>query len=177
MLVYAAMTICAVAGCLWAKVSRDKLKDCSSGISFRYKRNLAIGLLLSFLPLFGISAFRWNVGTDTWHTYTPEYLAMKAERTTITEEEQQIILECGKLYTRWDFGYSKEKTDQLTYQEVLAMFQRNSRHTAIGFQALEKFLLLFNADVQWLYILTSVIILAFCYAAIWKQSSMHVISG
>ena len=176
MLVYSIMTVCAVAGCLWAKISRDKLNDGSPEPSRKYRRNLAAGILLSFLPLFLVSAFRWDVGTDTWHTYTPEYLAMKAEKTELSQEEQKIILNCGRLNAKWELGYSNEAVEQLTYEEILTSAQVTSRHTSYGFQALEQFLLLFNTDVQWLYIITSLIILAFIYASIWKQSNMPALA-
>ena len=176
MIYYSIMTAVAVAGCLWAKVSKDKMNDCLPEESRKYRRAFAAGILLSFLPLFLISAFRWNVGTDTWHTYTPEYLAMKAEKIELSQEEQQILLECGKLNGRWDLGYSKDRIEQLTYPECLTAFQNNAKHTAIGFQALQRLLLLFNADIQWLYVITSLIILAFIYAAIWKQSSMPALA-
>ena len=176
MLYYAIMTGIAVAGCLWAKVSRDKLKDSLPEESRKYRLALATGIIMSFLPLFLISALRWNVGTDTWHTYTPEYLAMKAEKTELSTEEKDIILSCGRMNASWDLGYSKERIEQLTYDECAAAFQSTAKHTAVGFQALQKFLLLFNADVQWLYVLTSFIILFFIYAAIWKQSSIPVLA-
>lgn len=176
MLWYGLMMVFAVAGCWWAKLSRDKMNDCLPEEAGKYRKNIAFGILISFLPLFLISALRWNVGTDTWHTYTPEYLAIKSQKTELSEEEKQILLDCGKLNGKWDLGYSNEKIENMTYQECQEAFQSASKHTAIGFQLLERFLLLFNADVQWLYVLTSLIILLFVYVAIWKQSSMPVLA-
>ena len=49
--------------------------------------------------LFFISAMRWDVGTDTWHTYTPEYLAMKSEKTELTPQFVSYA-ESGKRATR-----------------------------------------------------------------------------
>jgi len=66
-------------------------------------------VLAAFFPLFIVSAFRWNVGTDTWHTYTPEYLAMKSEYTLLTTEEEEIMMECMELNAYTDLGYSKEE--------------------------------------------------------------------
>lgn len=172
MLYYGIMTFCSVAACWWATKLKDKLKVLDGREADRCRRMMAFALLLSFLPMFLISAFRWNVGTDTWHTYTPEYLAMKAERTELTVEEKDIILKCGKLNAKWDLGYTDEEIEQLTYNGCLIAFQNNSKHTAFGFQALEKLLILFGADVQWLYAVTSLFILLFVFLAIWKQSSM-----
>lgn len=176
MVVYAIMTAVAVAGGLWAKISRDKLQDCLPEESRRCRRSLAAGILLSFLPLFLVSALRWNVGTDTWHTYTPEFLAMKSEKTDLSTEEQAIVFESGKLNARWDLQYTEERLGMLTYEECLTAYQKNAGHTAFGFQLLERFLIFFNADVQWLYVVTSLIILCFIYAAIWKQSGMPALA-
>ena len=176
MVIYAIMTAVAVAGCLWAKISRDKLQDCLPEESRGYRRAMAAGILLSFLPLFLVSTLRWNVGTDTWHTYTPEYLAMKSEKTDLSAEEQAVVFECGKMNAVWDLQYTEEGIGKLTYEECLSAYRKNAGHTAFGFQLLERFLILFNADVQWLYVVTSLIILCFIYAAIWKQSEMPALT-
>ena len=44
------------------------------------------------IPLFLLSALRWDVGTDSWHTYTPEYFAMMSESRELTEKERQILI-------------------------------------------------------------------------------------
>ena len=126
---------------------------------------------VSLLPLLLLSSFRWNVGTDTWHTYTPEYLAMKSEKTELTEEEKAIMVECYQLDAVWDMGYTVEDAEKLGYEEAHEWFSKTYSHTAIGFQLLEKALISINADVQWLYTITSLIILGFTYASIHMQST------
>jgi len=133
-------------------------------------------MAFAFVILFLFSALRWNVGTDTWHTYTPEYLAMKAQSTELTDEETQILDDCYRLWARMDKGYSREKADQLTHEEAMAFFTGSSNHTAIGFQALEKLLIFLHADVQWLYVITSAIILIFIFAAINRQSETPLLA-
>ena len=56
--------------------------------------------LPAMIPLFLLSALRWDVGTDTWHTYTPEYFAMMSESRELTEKERQILIEDYRLYNR-----------------------------------------------------------------------------
>ena len=125
--------------------------------------------VLSALPLFLLSSLRWNVGTDTWHTYTPEYLALKAETHPLTSEEEQIMVECYQMGMRHDLGYTAEHVESVPTEDIYAYFQITAQHTAPGFQALERILIALNADVQWLYIITSFIILFFIYTAIYLQ--------
>ena len=125
---------------------------------------------VSIIPLLLLSSVRWNVGTDTWHTYTPEYLAMKAQKTELSEEEKAIMVECYQLDAAWDMGYTIEEAEKLGYEEAYEWFSKTYSHTAIGFQLLERGLISLNADVQWLYFFTSLIILGFTYASIKMQS-------
>lgn len=130
-----------------------------------------------FVMLFFFAAFRWNVGTDTWHTYTPEYLVMKSKSKTLTQEETKLVDDCYRLWSRIEKGMSKEEAELLTHDEAMTFFDESSSHTAIGFRAMEKGLIALGADVQWLYVITSAFILAFVLAAIFKQSDAIVLAA
>ena len=133
-------------------------------------------MALCFLLLFLISAFRWNVGVDTWFTYTPEYLAMKSESVPLTEEEEQVMLSSSRLYARMTKGATFEEAQTKTLDEAYAFYRQTYKHTAIGFQAIEKLLIFLRADVQWLYVITSAIILIFVFAAISRQSKTPLLA-
>lgn len=133
-------------------------------------------MAVSFVALFFFSALRWNVGTDTWHTYTPEYLAMKSRSAELTPEETRIIDDCYRLWAGMEKGYSREDAEKLLHAEAMRFFADSSNHTAVGFKALEKALIFVGADVQWLYIVTSAFILIFIFAAIGRQSAAPVLA-
>ena len=126
--------------------------------------------LLAALPLFLLSALRWDVGTDTWHTYTPEYLVMMSETRELSPEEEQIILNDYRRLAKRDFGYSDEQISAITYKDAFGFFSQTYKHTSPGFQLIEHGLIALNADVQWLYVVTSLIIMAFVFASIYWQS-------
>ena len=153
-------------------VCQKKNADCST----QYKNLRLYCILFYIFPLFLISAFRWDVGTDTWHTYTPEYLAMKALYVPLSSEEEEILLTDRRLVARYDQKYSVEDANRITLQEASAWFAHASQHTSPGFQALEKFLILLNADVQWLYVITSAWILFFIMLSILNLSDAPALS-
>ncbi len=126
--------------------------------------------LPAMIPLFFLSALRWDVGTDTWHTYTPEYLAMMSESRELTEKERQIIIEDYRLYNLND------PEVEITEENAMNFYSVTYKHTAPGFQVLERLLIAMNADVQWLYVVTSLISLTFVFAAIALQSGNPVLS-
>lgn len=140
------------------------------------KKQLFLIQFIALLPLTIISSVRWNVGTDTWHTYTPEYLAMKSETVALSEEEESIMFNCYKLYMKSVNGYSTEEISKLTLDEAYDFYLRTSKHTAPGFQFLERTLIHFNADVQWLYVVTSIIIMTFTALTIYYESSNPVVA-
>ena len=80
-------------------------------ISERKRKILVITI---FILLFLLSSLRWNVGVDTWHTYTPEYLTMKSQHMELSQEEVQLIDGCYKLWARMDQGLSKEQAELLS---------------------------------------------------------------
>ena len=80
----------------------------------RTARTTKFILAALFAVLFLFSALRWNVGTDTWHTYTPEYLAMKARNTELTQEEKDVVDDCYRLWSRIEKGTPKEDAERLT---------------------------------------------------------------
>ncbi len=139
-------------------------------------RTQKIVMAVSFIALFLFSALRWNVGTDTWHTYTPEYLAMKAQSAELTPEETRIMDACYRLLARNDKGYSRENAETLLHDDAMNFFSGWSNHTAIGFRTLEKLLISIGADVQWLYAVTSAFILFFVFATIKRQSAAPVLA-
>lgn len=146
-------------------------------VSQQHRRNIQKAIMVfCFLLLFFFSAFRWNVGVDTWFTYTPEYLAMKSESIPLTEEEEQIMLASSRLYARMTEGATIEQAQAKTLEEAYSFYRNTSKHTAIGFQAIEKILIFLNADVQWLYIITSAIILLFVFAAIRRQTDTPILA-
>lgn len=134
------------------------------------RKTRALFCLLAALPLFLLSALRWDVGTDTWHTYTPEYLAMAAETRELSAEEEQIVVDDYRMLLKHDYGYSDEQIGAVTREDAFDYFSRAYGHTSPGFRAIERVLLALNADVQWLYVVTSLIILAFVFASIYRQS-------
>ena len=141
------------------------------------ERKQRIVVAVIFVVLFLLSSLRWNVGVDTWHTYTPEYLAMKSQHTELSQEEVELIDGCYRLWARMDQGLSKEQAELLTHEQAMEFFTMASNHTSVGFRVMERFLILLNADVQWLYIVTSLFILAFVFAAIRKQSNAMVLAS
>ena len=143
----------------------------------RTARTTKFILAALFAVLFLFSALRWNVGTDTWHTYTPEYLAMKARNTELTEEEKDVVDDCYRLWSRLEKGTPKEDAERLTHEEAMAFFTESSGHTAPGFRALERVLIFLGADVQWLYAVTSAFILLFVFAAVTRQSTAPVLAA
>ena len=134
------------------------------------RRRRALFCFLAMLPLFLLSAVRWDVGTDTWHTYTPEYFAMTAETRELSPAEKQIILDDYRLLAKYDLGYSDAQAEAITYEDAFGFFSGTYAHTSPGFQLIERGLLALNADVQWLYVVTSLLILAFVFASIYRQS-------
>lgn len=132
-------------------------------------RKRTISCIVSMLPLLTVMAVRWNVGVDTWHTYTPDYLAMKSEYTPLTETEEEIFLNSVRVKLRL-YGYSKEAAQQYTLESAYKEHRTTYHHTGIGFQLLERILVFFHADVQWLYITTALLIMGFTFAAIWQQT-------
>ena len=143
-------------------------------ISERKRKILVITI---FILLFLLSSLRWNVGVDTWHTYTPEYLAMKSQHTELSQEEVELIDGCYRLWARMDQGLSKEQAELLTHEQAMEFFTMASNHTSVGFRVMERFLILLGADVQWLYIVTSLFVLAFVFAAIRKQSNAMLLAS
>lgn len=120
--------------------------------------------VLSFLPLYVVSALRWNTGTDTFHTYTPEYYGMILKMNGhLTGIQQHRLLQSYNLLK----NTTKSMKDIGSVQEY---FATQSAHTSPLFQGMEKILIHMNADVQWLYVITSAIILALVFAAIYRQS-------
>ena len=65
---------------------------CRTEVRENNKLKRVLRRLPAMIPLFLLSALRWDVGTDTWHTYTPEYLAMMSESRALTEKERQIVI-------------------------------------------------------------------------------------
>ena len=144
-------------------------------ISQKISRKKVLCFFLAAIPLFLLSAIRWNVGMDTWHTYTPEYLAVKADSGSVTEEEKGIIENCGKAL--WILYHGHGEEESITYETAQRSFSTNFGHTAVLFRGLERLLLLLNADVQWLYVITSAIIVALSFATILKQSDDPVLAS
>ena len=102
---------------------------------------------------------------------------MKSESVHLTEEEEEILLTCEQIKRRL-FGYSKEAavataTLEATYRNQLITYH----HTAPGFQLLERILIFFRADVQWLYVVTALVIVGFTFAAIWTQSTRPALAA
>lgn len=127
--------------------------------------------VLAALPLFLLSSLRGFVGTDTWHTYTPEYLAMQSESRSLTSEEEQVMEDCLERYAVFVDGYTPEEAELLTVQDAYDFFGSTYGHTSPGFQFIERALIAVNADVQWLYVVTSLFTLLFVFAVVFIQSS------
>lgn len=137
----------------------------------------ALFCFLGMLPLFLLSALRWDVGTDTWHTYTPEYLAAAAETRELTPEEEQIVIDDYRMLAKTEWGYSDEQIKAITREDAFGFSSNAFNHTSPGFQVIERALLAVKADVQWLYVVTSLITLFFVFAAIYWQSKDMALAG
>lgn len=132
---------------------------------------------LAVVPLFLLSSMRGMVGTDTWHTYTPEYLAMQSETRDLTDEEEDVLEDCIERYSMIEYGYDEEQAEALTLQDAYDFFSTTYGHTSPGFQFIERTLLKVNADVQWLYVVTSLFTLIFIFLAIYRQSIHTVLAS
>lgn len=142
------------------------------------RRNMrALFCFLGMLPLFLLSALRWDVGIDTWHTYTPEYLAAAAETRELTPEEEQIVIDDYRMLAKTEWGYSDEQIKAITREDAFGFFNDTYNHTSPGFRVIERALLAVKADVQWLYVVTSLITLLFVFAAICWQSKDMALAG
>lgn len=129
------------------------------------------------VPLLLLSSMRGSVGTDTWHTYTPEYLVMQSETRELTNEEEIVLEDCIEKYSMIEYGYDEEQAEALTLQDAYDFFGSTYGHTSPGFQFIERVLLFFNADVQWLYVVTSLFTLIFVFLAIFRQSIDPVLAS
>ncbi len=162
MLVYTVATLISVFFC----IAYQKQLNISGDISNSLKENYLLKalLFLSGLPLFLISALRIDTGTDTWHTYTPEFYALRFSMTgIISPTEQQYLID----------SYMRQYPDAIhaTYEEILDYFIYWSDHSSVLFQWLQKGLIYLNVDVQWLYVITSAFIISLIFRAIYRQSS------
>ncbi|MBE5789055.1 MAG: EpsG family protein [Clostridiales bacterium] len=183
MLVYTIATALTLAAVAWLYPKRE-MAEISTGMAGTVKRSvsadtrkkLILSCVVAMIPFLAVMSARWCVGVDTWFTYTPEYLAMKSESVPLTEEEEQIMLTSGQITGRLAHGYSKEKAMELTLEEAYSNFRLFYHHTGIGFQGLQRILVFFHADVQWLYFVTSLIILGLVFTAIWQQSSYPLLA-
>lgn len=127
-----------------------------------YEKSLAG--ILSFLPLYLLSALRWNTGTDTYHTYTPQYYGMIWSNTGHLSSAQ-------KSWINDSWNHLIERPDNIRgFHNILQYYVNESSHTSFLFRLLEYPLVHFNMDVQWLYIITSAIILGLIFASIYRQS-------
>lgn len=172
MLIYIIATLLMTAAAAWLYPRREMQQITPGGpISAELKKKLVLSCILAMIPFLAVMSVRWNVGVDTWHTYTPEYLAMKSESMSLTEEEEQIMHACSRLVAQSDHGYSREEAEQITLERAYGDFRGAYHHTGIGFQLLQRILIFLRADVQWLYFVTSLLILGFTFAAVWQQST------
>ena len=178
MLVYIIMTCLSLAAIAWLYPKKKTATGIieSGTVEMTTRKRLIISCLVAMIPFLAVMSVRWNVGVDTWYTYTPEYLGMKSESIQLTEEEEKIMLTSGQITGRLYNGYSKERTMELTLEEAYANYRSFYKHTGIGFQLLERLLIFFHADVQWLYFATSLVILGFVFVAIWQQSTRPLLA-
>ena len=183
MLVYIIATMLTLAAVAWLYPKRE-MAEVSTGMAGTVKRSLSVdtrkkmilSCVVAMIPFLAVMSARWCVGVDTWFTYTPEYLAMKSESIPLTHEEEEIMQNCSKLTARIVFGYSKEELIDLPMQKIYDNYTITYHHTGIGFQLLQRILVFFHADVQWLYFVTSLIILGLIFTAIWQQSSYPLLA-
>lgn len=56
--------------------NEDIQQVCSYEYTYRYTQYMGIPFLFSFLPMFLLSALRYDVGTDYMYTYTPTFIEM-----------------------------------------------------------------------------------------------------
>ena len=101
---------------------------------------------------------------------------MKSETVPLTTEEEQIMLSSFRLHARYTGKMTAEQAQAKSPEDVRTYYRGTSEHTAAGFRALEKGLILLGADVQWLYVITSFIILFFTAAAVNRQSESPVLA-
>ena len=183
MLIYTIATVMTLATVAWLYPKREMVQIGAAVVgkdnqfqSMGTRKKLILSCIVAMIPFLVVMSVRWCVGVDTWHTYTPEYLAMKSESLPLTLEEEEIMQTSSKLIARFIYGYSKEELIELPMREVYDNFTSAYHHTGIGFQGLQRILIFFHADVQWLYFITSLIILGFTFTAIWQQSSYPLLA-
>ena len=183
MLIYTIATVMTLAAVAWLYPKREMAQIGEAMVgkenrlpSIGTRRKLIISCIVAMIPFLAVMSARWCVGVDTWHTYTPEYLGMKSEAVQLTDEEDQIMLICSQLNGRMDHGNSIEDAKKITLEDTYRNFREAYHHTGIGFQLLQRVLVLFHADVQWLYFVTSLIILGLTFTAIWQQSSYPLLA-
>lgn len=128
-----------------------------------YKKKIFYSVL-SFLPLFFVSALRWNTGTDTYHTYTPEYYGMFWSQNGYLTKAQQ-----GYLYESRNYNIPHDAIIR-NIHDIEEYYSFASNHSSVLFKSLERILIYLHADVQWLYVITSAIVLVFVFLAIYRQS-------
>lgn len=156
MLVYGVATLLSVLfALLWQQARRRA----------RGRVHLAALALLSLLPLLLVSALRWDTGTDTWHTYTPEYLALRWKLTGVLPENGMALLR--QYYQR---PHPELDISGIADKEILQYFADASSHTSPLFRLLERGLIALGAGPQWLYALTAAFTLGVIWRVIFTQS-------
>ena len=141
------------------------------------RKKLILSCIVAMIPFLAVMSVRWNVGVDTWFTYTPEYLAKKSETIPLTAEEEQIMQVDYQLLGRMFYDYTADEAVQKqTLADAYPFYRESWHHTGIGFRLLQQLLIYLHADVQWLYFATSLLILGFTFAAIWQQSTKPLLA-
>lgn len=160
MLVYCVSTLLSV---LLALLYRQRGHTLAAPCA-RSRRHMALLALASLLPLLLAAALRWDTGTDTWHTYTPEYLALRWQLTgEISGDDLSLLRE----YYQRQFP----NLSGVANEEILHYFAQASGHTSPGFQLLERMLIALRVSPQWLYVLTAAFTLSIVWYVIYTQSS------
>jgi len=133
MIVYICMTAlsCAAAFMAQRKTGRQKL----------------LWAVLSALPLVLVSALRWNIGTDYFFSFAPEYEAIK-----------------------WHLSGRPEEVGLLTNVINAQIHYTHAFHVPWLFIGMERALIWLGADVQWLFVVCSVFIAGCICTAIYRQS-------
>ena len=119
--------------------------------------------VLAAFPLLAVSAARWNVGTDFWYTYLPEFRALEwvrggggdALRDALFEPLMGTMARCG-------FGE--------TTAEALDYFLQVVDRTEIGFRSLMEVSILCGGGFRMVMAVTSLLVLSSVFAAIVRQS-------
>lgn len=124
--------------------------------------------IASAIPLILVSAIRWDVGTDIYHTYYPSFLAMECQNLGGGEDVIERLM--GPVFVR--LSGANINTVQKLYVNFLRVFNNQEW----GFRQLMEFMSWCGLGFRGLLATTSVLTGALVFTAIYRQSRSPVLA-